>query len=94
MRKFYEDHRRAHCYRRIASMEYMLFCDWLTETGHSGLCAAFWVHLDSQRVTVLYPHSPSDYSQPDERLDSSVFLSVGHLSHLQNPADQSDYAPI
>ena len=74
-----------HCYRQIASAEYMLFCNWLSETGHSGLCASFWVHLDSESVAGRYPHSPVDHLQPDSHIGSSVILSVGHLDHIEIP---------
>ena len=73
-RDHYEERKRVHCYRQIASAEYMLFCNWLSRTGHSGLCASFCLHLDSERVAGKYPHcSPVDHLKPDGSMDSSVF---------------------
>ena len=72
----------------------MLLCNWLSETGHSGLGAFFWVHLDSERVAGWYPHSPMDYLQPDSHVGSSIFLSVWHLNHIEFPADRHIHVPI
>ena len=70
----------------------MLCCNWLTETGHSDLCAAFQMHLNYECVAGRYPHHPVAHPQDDESVDSSILLSVGHLSHLQISVDESNYA--
>ena len=58
------------------------------------LCAAFRVHLDSQCIAGLYPHSLVVHPQPDKRVDSSMLLGARRLSDLPIPFDQSHYALI
>ena len=70
----------------------MLFCNWLSETGHSGLCASFWFHLDSELIAGQYHHSPVDHLEPDSPVGSSIFLSVGRLDRIKIPIDPDDHA--
>ena len=71
----------------------MLFRDWLTILGHSGLCTAFFLHLDPERVAGRCPYWSVNHPQDDESMDSSVLLSAEHLCNLQIPTDKANFAP-
>ena len=47
--------------------------------------------MNYERIAGRYPHHPVAHPQDDKSMDSSVWLSVGHLTHLQIPAGESDY---